>query len=77
MQLSHIALIAVKGLMPGIISELKEALKVDSDATIYRYVSDNDDNLTKAAALKVIREHTGLKDADILVEEPIKTTTQN
>lgn len=34
----------------------------------------NDGPLTKASALKVIREKTGLADSDILTEEPIKTT---
>lgn len=69
MQLSHIALIAVRGLMPGIIPKLMSALDT-SEATIYRYVDNNSDNLTKAAALKVIREETGLKDEQILTEEP-------
>lgn len=46
---------------------LAAALDV-SEATVRRYVSDNDDNLTKAAALKVIREQTGLTDAEILEE---------
>lgn len=37
-----------------------------SEYTINRYIETNDDNLTKAAALKVIREETGLTDAQIL-----------
>lgn len=42
-----------------------------SDQTIMRYIKDNDDSLTKAAALKVIREETGLSDNEILAaEEP-------
>lgn len=35
------------------------------------YVRNNKDDLTKAAALKAIREFTGLKDEDILEEETI------
>lgn len=34
--------------------------------TIGRYLDANSDNLTKAAALKVIRDETGLKDSEIL-----------
>lgn len=33
------------------------------------YVKNNKDDLTKAAALKGIREFTGMKDKDILEEE--------
>jgi len=39
-----------------------------SDKTLYRWIADNDDSLTKAAALKVIREITGLDDSQILEE---------
>lgn len=41
-----------------------------SEFTINRYISDNEENgmLTTAAALKVIREETGLNDLDILKE---------
>lgn len=44
-----------------------------SESTVRRYMSLNDDNLTKAAALKVIREETGLDDSEILEEEPAET----
>ena len=40
-----------------------------SDQTMVRYIKDNNDELTKAAALKVIRKETGLKDKEILIEE--------
>lgn len=33
-----------------------------------RYIKDNDDNLTKAAMLKAIREEFGLDDSQILEE---------
>ena len=39
-----------------------------SKVTMWRYLKDNDDSLTKAAALKVIREETGLDDSEILEE---------
>jgi hypothetical protein len=39
-----------------------------TEFTIARYIQKNSDNLTKAAALQVIREVTGLGDAEILVQ---------
>lgn len=42
-----------------------------TDQTIMRYIKDNDDNLTKAAALAVIREDTELTDDQILEQEEI------
>lgn len=39
-----------------------------TDQTVIRYIRDNDDNLTKAAALAVIREETGLEDSQLLEE---------
>lgn len=47
---------------------VRNALGV-STATMYRYVKDNESDLTKAASLKVIREETGLTDLEILEEE--------
>lgn len=46
----------------------RRALKV-STASMYRYVQGNDPELTKAAALKVLREETGLTDSELLEEE--------
>lgn len=43
------------------------AFDLDKSAmTIMRWVAANDDNLTKAAALQVIREETGFSDEEIL-----------
>lgn len=52
---------------------IKEALDI-SEPTLYRLMTENDDDLTKAAALKVIREDLNLTDAEILeeVKEPVK-----
>ena len=51
---------------------LMAALGNVAESTIYRYINANDDNLTKAAALKVIREGPGIKDEEILEEdEPV------
>lgn len=46
---------------------LKLALALEcGERTIFRYITDNNDDLTKAAALRVIREETGLTDSQIL-----------
>lgn len=37
-----------------------------TEFTIARYIQKNSDNLTKAAALQVIREETGFADSEIL-----------
>jgi hypothetical protein len=37
-----------------------------TEFTIARYIQKNSDNLTKAAAMQVIREETGLADSEIL-----------
>lgn len=40
-----------------------------TEFTIARYIQKNSDNLTKAAAMQVIREVTGLSDHEILEQE--------
>ena len=71
MQLTKIALTAIEQHSPGIRLMLALALNC-SEATIYRYIRENDDNLTKAAALEVISRITGLKMEDILEKKPAK-----
>lgn len=44
-----------------------------SDLTIRRYIKGNSDNLTKAAALNVIRQELNLKDEEILESDPVMT----
>ena len=51
--------------------EARKALRV-SIASMYRYVADNDEVLTQASVLKVIREETGLTDSEILEEEKVQ-----
>lgn len=75
MRLSKIGLLAVKGASPDIIQKLADALNREK-STVYEYVSTNDDMLTKAAALKVIREETGLSDDQILEQEPVNEATK-
>lgn len=48
----------------------RDALGV-STTSMYRYVQANDSELTKAAALKVLREETGLTDSELLEEERV------
>ena len=67
MRLSKIAILAVKGASPSIVKKLAEAIGV-SEASVYRFINDNDDNLTKAAALKIIESETGLTRDQILEE---------
>lgn len=48
-------------------TRLSLALALDvTEQTIIRYITDNHDNLTKAAALKVIEAETGLKGDELL-----------
>ena len=41
-----------------------------TEFTIARYIQKNSDNLTKAAAMQVIREVTDFSDSEILEESP-------
>jgi hypothetical protein len=63
-KLTRIALEAIRR-SPAIKSELARALSC-SEGTINRYIRENADSLTKAAALKVISEETGLTEKEIL-----------
>jgi transcriptional antiterminator len=65
MKLSQKALRAINN--PVTRRRLMEALGV-TEFTISRYIQKNNDNLTKAAAMQVIREATGLPENEILEE---------
>lgn len=67
MKLSKLAILAIKGLGSQGKTVLAQACGV-TEACIYKWIATNDDNLTKAAAIKAIREHTGLEDSQILEE---------
>ena len=64
-QLTRAALEGIQAHSPGIKSKMALALNC-SEGTINRYIRENDDNLTKAAVLEVIRNETGLTDEEIL-----------
>lgn len=66
MKLSQLALQRIQD-SRSLPKKLQEALGV-SRVTMWKYLKDNSDELTKAAAIKVIREETGLSDAQILEE---------
>lgn len=53
---------------PAIRMRIAVALGV-TDQAVIKYIKRNSDNLTKAAALQIIRDETGLKDSEILTEE--------
>ena len=63
MKLSQKALKAIN--TPAIRRLLMDVLG-STEFTIARYIQKNSDNLTKAAALQVIKKATGLTDAEIL-----------
>lgn len=68
MKLSKSAILALKGTGKATKERIAEAAKVDP-STVYRWINDNNDNLTKAALLPIIREETGLIDSEILESE--------
>lgn len=53
---------------PQVRIRLAIALNV-TEQSVIRYIKSNSDELTKAAALAVIREETKLKDKEILLSE--------
>jgi hypothetical protein len=71
MKLSQIALQKILD-SKSLPKKLQAVLDV-SRVTMWKYLKDNDENLTKAAVIKILREETGLSDSEILEEsEPVK-----
>lgn len=73
MRIKNLVLLAINGS-----KELKEKVRLAlkppegvSLPTLYRALTENTDDLTKASVLKVIREELGLTDEEILEELPI------
>ncbi len=66
MKIKNLVLMAIRG-NTDLRQKIKEALDI-SEPTLYRLLSNNHDDLTKAASLKVIREELGLADSEILEE---------
>lgn len=72
MRLSDKAIIAIKES-----TRLKTRLALAMNRSVYTidvWLKDNSDDLTKAAALAVIREETGLTDSEILENETAEVT---
>lgn len=68
MKLSKVAILAIRGFGSDVKKNLAAILNI-SQATLYRYIQDNDDSLTKAAALDFICKETGLGNSEILESE--------
>lgn len=68
MKLSHIAILALKGTSGDFKRTLANKLGV-TENTLYKYINENNDVLTKASALQLIGEVTGLSNDQILEEE--------
>jgi hypothetical protein len=79
MKLSKAAILALRGMDREAKQRIADSVGV-ALSTVFRWIQDEDDNLTKAAPLQVIREITGLSDLEILegtvkVEEVEGNTT--
>lgn len=71
MKLTKAAILTLRGMNHQAKEKVAAAAGV-SMPTLYRWINENNDGLTKAAALQVIREETGLSDQEILEEEKEK-----
>lgn len=71
MVLSKIAILALRGLSREKKNQLAKHIGISPDS-LYRWIANNDDSLTKAVSLKFIREELGLDDTELLEESEIK-----
>lgn len=69
MKIRNLVLMAIRG-NTDLRKKIKEALDI-SEPTLHRLLTSNSDDLTKAAALKVIREDLNLTDSEILEDIPL------
>lgn len=78
MKLTKAAIDAILEHTPAIKQELAMTLTC-SEGTINRHLRENQDNgdLTKVAALQVIRQRTGLSDEQILEEDTVKESVSS
>jgi hypothetical protein len=74
MKLTKIAILALRGFDRGIKGRIAEAAGGVTVSTLNRWIADNDDNLTKAAVVKIIGKETGLTDQEILEEDTVEAT---
>lgn len=69
MKLSITAISILRG-NKDIWNEVMKALGVKKDA-MYKYVRENSEELTKAAAIQVLKRMTGLTDSELLEAERV------
>ncbi len=67
MRLSKLAIVALRGSGKEFIGRIAQRFDV-TIRTVNRWISENDDTLTKADMLQMIREEFGLEDSQILEE---------
>lgn len=73
MKISKAALLALKGLDHEAKARIAEKAGV-APSTVYRWIADEHDNLTKGAVVKAISEEIGLSYEQVLEQETIATT---
>lgn len=72
MKLSELGIVVLRG-SDKIKERLMETFGITIN-TVNRWIRENNDNLTKASALFIIREETGLSDSEILETESTANT---
>ena len=75
MRLTQVALLALRGSDKSVKERMAKAIGC-SLPSLYRFIQDNSDELTKAGGLVILREITGLPDVQILEAEPVKVGDQ-
>lgn len=70
MKLSKGAILALKGTDQAAKERIAEVAGV-APSTVYRWINQNDDNLTKAAILNIICVETGLAESEILERDTV------
>lgn len=76
MTITKAAKLALRGMSREQKDKIAAACKVQP-STVYRWIANDDASLTMAAVLKVIREETGLTDAELLEEPEVKEAQSN
>lgn len=74
MQLSRVAKLVIKGAGEAIKTRIAEKLGVEK-TTVYRWIKQNDDNLTKASVIRILMDESGLEEDQLLEEDAEERTT--
>jgi len=75
MQLSNIAILALRGLDKEAKQRIADVAGVSIDS-IYRWINTNNDNLTKPAIIRVIKKELNLADDQEILEESDSETVK-